>query len=92
VLLLAAVDGVGQDVDDLAAFTGYDRDWIVEVAERLERSGIWRDGVTYGDWADDETGGIAFWMDVSVAQGLLIDHDRGGNLIIRSSCSPSRIR
>jgi hypothetical protein len=72
VVLLAAVStDACQDVRALADLTGYDTEWIAEVERRLVRNGVWKDGVTYGEWTDDETGGIGFWMDVSVGLGLL---------------------
>lgn len=72
VLLLAAViTDAGQDLDALAELTSYDPKWIADVKDRMERSKVWKDGVTYGDWTDEETGGTGFWMDVSVGLGLL---------------------
>lgn len=70
-LLLSALQ-VGTDPLALAAYTGESVEWITQVAERLHTNGVWTDdGKTACDWFDTEHGGVAFWVDVRVGQGLL---------------------
>lgn len=70
VILLAALQ-VGQNVRELSKFTGYPETFIRERAVRLKQNGIWKAGKTYADWLNEEDGGIAFWCDVNVAEGLM---------------------
>jgi len=75
VLPLAALQ-VGQRVSALAKFTGYPQGFIKPGAERLRKNGIWRRGTTYAGWFEEETGGVAFWCDAAVAEGLLEGTER----------------
>lgn len=70
VLLLAAAL-MSQDIDALVEFTGYPTEFITERAEKLRKNGVWVDGKTVADWLDPETGGLAFWLDVLVAEGMV---------------------
>lgn len=71
--LLLASTSIGTDVDELAAFTGYDRAFISKCAEYLRASGVWtEDGMLAADWWDEEMGTIAFWLDVNIAQGFIV--------------------
>lgn len=71
-VLLASVV-VGTNQRGLVKFTHYPAALIAKFAANLRRSGIWiKDGrVAHSGWLDKD-GGIAFWMDVCVAQGLLM--------------------
>ena len=69
VVLLAALQ-VGADVERVAEFTQFDREWLEGVAANLTASGIWQDGHTACSWFE-EGGGIEFWIDVLVGQGLV---------------------
>jgi hypothetical protein len=70
VLLLSAL-AVGTSLDDLVGFTGYRRSFVEPRVKRLQQSGVFtRDGQIAAQWFD-ENGGIAFWMDVCVAEGLM---------------------
>ena len=73
VCLLSALQ-VGPDVDKVAEFTGFPRKTVNEFAERLIEGGVWKDGKTCCEWFEKDNGGIAFWMDVCVAQGLMQRH------------------
>ena len=77
VVLLSAALGVGTDIDDLAEFTGYPRDFIATISYRMHSAGLWEDGVVHDEhwWVDDQLEKIqlvAFWMDVLVAEGCLV--------------------
>jgi len=60
-----------QNVITLSKFFNYQLSWVKKIAERLKENGVWKQGRTYGDWFDEETGGISFWADVSVGLGFL---------------------
>lgn len=77
VLLLAALS-VGQDVERLADFTGFPLEFIEPRAWRLKKNGIWKDGQTRANWFDEDGGGVAFWMDVALAEGLLESRSQYG--------------
>lgn len=71
-LLLLSSAVVGPDEAKVAAFTGLPAAFVAERAERLRASGVWTgEGKIAADWWDEETGGIAFWIDVNVAEGLM---------------------
>lgn len=70
VLLLAAYYTGGHEVTDLAAFTGFDAEWITERKERLEANGVWVAGQTYEQWFAPG-GVVGFWADVLVAEGIV---------------------
>lgn len=70
VVLLSGLQ-VGADAKKVAKFTGYAPDLVEAFSLRLHRSGVWTNGKTACEWFDKDNGGIAFWMDVCVAQGLM---------------------
>jgi hypothetical protein len=71
VVLLSSI-AVGPNIKRLAKFTQYPRKVIKPFSENLRRNGVWVGGRIYADdWGDEETGGVAFWMDVSVALGFI---------------------
>lgn len=69
VLLAACV--VGCDEAKIAAFTGYDLEFVAIRAKRARENGIWKDGKTHAGWLD-EHGTIAFVLDVLVAEGICV--------------------
>ncbi len=55
-----------------AAFSGYPASVTGPIVERLRTSGIWKGRqVHHSGWFDEDAGGMAFWMDVCVAEGLM---------------------
>ena len=71
VVLLAALE-VGQRPKSLSEFTGYDESEIKKFSANLRASNVWNRGRTYhSGWDDEKNGGIAFWMDTAIAQGLV---------------------
>lgn len=68
--LLASVH-VGPDPEKISGFTGVHPDLVGSFAERLTASGVWHKGRVYCEWFDKVNGGVAFWLDVCVAQGLI---------------------
>ncbi len=80
-LMLAALKHGCRQTRELARVTGVPLRDAFDIARRLRANRIWRsDGRTHADWANEETGAIAFWCDVAVACGLMNRH--------RSRCSP----
>ena len=69
--LLLAIASLGVELSRLAAFTKLPEGFIKPRIQRLTKNGIWKRGNLHVNWADEESGGIAFWMDVAVAEGLL---------------------
>lgn len=75
VLLLAAVYISGANVDNLTHFTGYPRDFVAAVFERVCESGLWHEsGQTHSDhWFQGDSGSTAtFCADVLVGEGLAV--------------------
>lgn len=70
VVMLSALK-VGTDVDELVKFTRLPEPFIAERVGRLNASGIFDGDEIRANWFDEENGGIAFWMDVAVAEGLI---------------------
>ena len=70
-LVLLTALYVGPRVVAVSKFTGLPRQFVRERAARLRDSKVWVKGATQGEWRDPDNGGIAFWMDVAVAEGLL---------------------
>lgn len=62
---------VGSSLAALAEFTNLGAEYIEPRHERLTKAGIFKNGKIYAEWADPENGGIAFTMDVMVAEGLM---------------------
>lgn len=70
--LLLASTQIGHDQWKLAKFCRLPRSYVRERAENFKANGIWRNGkIIAGNWFDEEEGGIAFWLDVTVGDGLL---------------------
>ncbi len=74
VVLLAAAC-LGPDVDGLVARTGYERELITKIADRMRLAGLWSNtSVSYQHWLADDGDTIepcSFWADVLVAEGLV---------------------
>lgn len=71
-LVLLAGLVVGANQERIHAFTGIDKQRIQSFGHRLRKSGVWKGSRTAGEeWFDDESGGIAFALDVGVATGML---------------------
>lgn len=70
VLMLSALS-VGTEVDALVKFTRLPESFVAERVGRLKAGGVFKGDEIHVDWFDEENGGIAFWMDVAVAQGLV---------------------
>lgn len=62
---------VGPNIQRLSKFTKYPRHYIAPLAKRLRKNGVWVKGKIRCEWFEEEAGGIAFWLDVGVAQGLI---------------------
>jgi len=70
VMLLASIQ-VGANADRLAKFCRYSRDFVRPRARRARKNGIWQYDAVSCDWFDEKSGGVAFWMDVMVAEGIM---------------------
>lgn len=92
--ILLASTLLGADEAAIAAALDYEPEFVDQLGSRLRNSGIW----TGRDISDDhrdaweaESGGIAFWMDVSVANGnMVVSHRENGQA--RYAMSPAGIR
>ncbi len=70
ILLGAALGTFKQNVEDIIAKSGFNRDHVRAVVKNAKINGIWKKGKTFADW-QDENGTIAFWCDVAVCMGWL---------------------
>jgi hypothetical protein len=71
-VLLAALRLGHRDRGRLAEFTGVHPYRVNLFAERLEAAQVWaEDGMTACTWWDKDSNDLDFWLDVSVATGLL---------------------
>ena len=67
---------LGADVDVLIAFTGYARDFVARVSQRMRGCGLWDEGFVNDDWYiegkfQDQIIPPVFWTHVLAAQGLV---------------------
>jgi hypothetical protein len=69
-LMLAGLQIGTGNLAALKRLTGLSMHFIRERAQRLRDNGIWRDGVTACNWFGKD-GALAFWLDVTIAEGLL---------------------
>lgn len=77
-LFMLAAYYVGHDLGTLEALTGVSREFMAERTGRLRESGIWvGDDKTDCEWFA-RGGGLAFWLDVGVAEGYGQRFKRGG--------------
>lgn len=71
-MVLIAATQVGTKADRIAKRTGLKREVVRAYNRRLREQGVFiKNGKIACEWFDKKTGGIAFWMDVSVAEGLM---------------------
>jgi hypothetical protein len=68
-MLTAATEGVF-NADVLAGLVGLPRSFVRKRIKNLRDNGVFKDGKVYCEWFD-KNGGIAFWMDVCVAEGWM---------------------
>jgi hypothetical protein len=69
----------GPDVDVITEITGYGRDFVQEIANRMRKSSVWTDkSVHCDDWDHPEKGLAAFAMDSLVAKGDFVREYRDG--------------
>jgi hypothetical protein len=59
----------GPNADRCAKLLQLPRAQVREWGKRLVANGVWENGRVCADWDDEKTGGIAFWLDVTVALG-----------------------
>ena len=80
VVLLSAVF-IGADAKKVAAFTKLPLKLIQKFEKNLRESKVWVGNKTFCDWENEEDGGIAFWCDVLVAQGMIkrVESDSNGS-------------
>jgi hypothetical protein len=75
VVLLAAVS-VGPVVDKLVTLTGYETSFVNDICQRMYRAGLWSaTEVRIDHWLaedGDTIQAVQFWIDVLIAEGLLI--------------------
>jgi len=70
-ILLASLEK-GPNDTEIAKFLSLDEDFVKTVGKRLRKYGVWtKDNKIECDWSDEESGGIAFIMDILVGQGLV---------------------
>jgi hypothetical protein len=72
-MVLLVSEFVGPYVDRIATFAGYPLSFVELIAVRLQDAKIWEgDQVCCENWFEPNTGGMAFMLDVMVAEGKLI--------------------
>ncbi|MEM7408893.1 MAG: hypothetical protein AAF430_01495 [Myxococcota bacterium] len=85
---------VGTDVTKLAAYTGYPKDQVAELARRFRRNKIWlSEGAFRAPWITEEDEWVAkFWMYVNVGTGQfrVVDESEDGELLFEMT--PKGIR
>lgn len=70
--LLIALLQMPPDASALSRFLKLPIGFVEERLKRLRAQGVLdANGTVLADWFDEEHGGVAFWMDVAVAEGLL---------------------
>lgn len=70
--LMVASTVYGPDPERLAGLTGLPEAFVARVATNLYNARIWHDdGRVHCNWLDEESGGMAFQLDLLVALGLL---------------------
>jgi hypothetical protein len=70
-LVLLSGLNVGADAEKISKFLGVPKDKILPLEKNLRKADVWVGERTVGDWFNKKNGGIAFWMDVCVALGML---------------------
>jgi len=69
-ILLSALR-VGADSQAIAKFLKIDKKEIEKYEKNLRKNKVWVGKKTICEWFEKDKGGVAFWCDVLVAQGLL---------------------
>lgn len=69
VLLASLVTGPNQE--RLVSYTGYDKRFVQQVANRCRTNGIWRGKNVNAEWGSKEDGTLSFIMDLLVVKGLM---------------------
>jgi hypothetical protein len=77
VVLLVALHR-GTNVQRLAALTGYPVDYIQQVSDRMQKSGLWKGENTNYDW-NSGMGLASLALDTQVAEGIFVRTDRKKN-------------
>lgn len=77
VVVITAALGKSTDVNDLAELTGYPREFIAAITERMHVARLWEEGHVHDKhwWVDDlfeQIQLVGFWMDVPVAKGCVV--------------------
>ena len=78
---------LGANEAEIASEMEMDRDFVDAAGSRLRRSGLWKDGKVPAleHWSDEDGGGIAFLLAVSVASGDVKSDDDGESFSITSA-------
>ncbi len=72
VVLLTAALATGPNVNKVSQFCGYPRTLVRRFASNLRASQVWgHKYICSSDWNDKKSGGIAFWLDVSIGLGFI---------------------
>lgn len=61
----------GPNADRCAKLLDLPRAQVREWGKNLVKNGVWEKGRVCAEWEDEKTGGIAFWLDVTVALGYV---------------------
>ena len=69
VLLASAI--IGPNANRIARFLELKRDEVRTFGKRLRANEIWKGRKVYGDWFDEQYGGINFCLDINIALGLM---------------------
>ena len=69
ILLASAVEG--PSIERIAYLTNIPRSRVAERGRRLRKNRVWSGNRVVANWFDKESGGIAFWLDVLVADGFM---------------------
>ena len=93
VLLLVALHR-GTDVTRLASLTGYSIEFIQQVADRMQLSGIWKGEAVGYDWDQGERSLAAFTLDTLVADGSFVrlNEKKNGHHVYRPLDTPENKR
>lgn len=70
-LVLVGAAEVGTNADKIAERTGLARKVVRGYTKRLREQGVFKGDKIACEWHDKEHGGVAFWLDVCVARGLM---------------------
>ena len=87
-MLLLAASEVGTKIRACAKFIGVREARLRDIRNRLQASGVWTPGgIAHSGWFDEESGGIAFCMDVAIGVGWL-SRAKGRRPIDAKKCRP----